>query len=475
MDSSNHKLMKISFHGASRCVTGSKHLLTLQNGKKILLDCGMFQGMGKETDALNRHWGFEPSDIDYLILSHAHIDHSGLIPRLVSDGFTGKIFCTPATRELTAVLLEDSAGIQEDEIKYVNKKRKAAGQPPLKPLYTTEEAHKAIDQFHAVDYNLWFKLEDGLELQYTDAGHIIGSAAVHLKVYEGGSQRQLTFSGDVGRFRDAILKSPATFEQADFIILESTYGNSLHDLHNPTPDHLLEWIEKTCLKKKGKLIIPAFSVGRTQELLFALNQLELERRLPELDYFVDSPLSVHATQIVKKYPHDFNTRIQKVLEKDEDPFQFAGLQFVKTVDESKLLNFRNEPCVIISASGMADAGRVKHHISNNIENSRNSILMTGYCEPHSLGARLLSGRKEVNIYGVAHEVHAEVGSIRSMSAHGDYEDLSQFLSCQDPKAVKKLFLVHGEYEVQVDFRERLLRKGFMDVVIPELHQEIGLG
>jgi metallo-beta-lactamase family protein len=270
--------MKISFHGASRCVTGSKHLLTLQNGKKILLDCGMFQGMGKETDALNRHWGFEPRDIDYLILSHAHIDHSGLIPRLVSDGFTGKIFCTPATRELTSVLLEDSAGIQEDEIKYVNKKRKAAGQPPLKPLYTTEEAHKAIDQFHAVDYNLWFKLEDGLELQYTDAGHIIGSAAVHLKVYEGGSQRQLTFSGDVGRFRDAILKSPATFEQADFIILESTYGNSLHDLHNPTPDHLLEWIEKTCLKKKGKLIIPAFSVGRTQELLCALTQLELERR-----------------------------------------------------------------------------------------------------------------------------------------------------------------------------------------------------
>jgi metallo-beta-lactamase family protein len=475
MGSSNHKLMKISFHGASRCVTGSKHLLTLNNGKKILLDCGMFQGMGKETDALNRQWGFEPRDIDYLILSHAHIDHSGLIPRLVSDGFTGKIFCTPATMELTSVLLEDSAGIQEDDIKYVNKKRKAAGLPPLKPLYTSEEAHKAIDQFHAVDYNLWFKLEDGLELQYTDAGHIIGSAAVHLKINEGGSQRQLTFSGDVGRYRDAILKSPATFEQADFIILESTYGNSLHDLHNPTPDHLLEWIEKTCLKKKGKLIIPAFSVGRTQELLFALNQLELERRLPELDYFVDSPLSVHATQIVKKYPHDFNARIQKILEKDEDPFQFAGLQFVKTVDESKLLNFRNEPCVIISASGMADAGRVKHHISNNIENSRNSILMTGYCEPHSLGARLLSGKKEVNIYGVAHEVHAEVGSIRSMSAHGDYEDLSQFLSCQDPKAVKKLFLVHGEYEVQVDFRERLLRKGFMDVEIPELHQEIGLG
>ena len=467
--------MKISFHGAARCVTGSKHLLTLDNGKKILLDCGMFQGMGKETDALNRHWGFDPKEVDYLVLSHAHIDHSGLIPKLVSDGFTGKIFATPATRELTAVLLEDSAGIQEDEIKYTNKKRKAAGQPFLKPLYTTEEAQKAMDQFRVVDYDSWFSIEEGIELHYTDAGHIIGSAAVHLRITNAGKTEQITFSGDIGRYRDAILKSPAAFSQADIIIIESTYGNSLHDLHQPTPDKLLEWIEKTCIKKKGKLIIPAFSVGRTQELLYSLNQLELERRLPDVDYFVDSPLSVHATEIVKKYPRDFNTRIQKVLENDDDPFKFARLEYIKTVDESKLLNFRSEPCVIISASGMADAGRVKHHISNNIENSRNSILMTGYCEPHSLGARLQSGRKEVNIYGVAHEIHAEVGSIRSMSAHGDYEDLSQFLSCQDMAKVRKLFLVHGEYDVQIDFRERLLRKGFVDVEIPELHQELGLG
>ncbi len=279
----------------------------------------------------------------------------------------------------------------------------------------------------------------------------------------------------MGRYRDEILKSPEEFDQADIIILESTYGNSLHDLHTPTPDSLLEWIEKICLKKKGKLIIPAFSVGRTQELLYSLNQLELERRLPSLSYFVDSPLSVEATEIVKKYPKDFNARIRKVLEQDEDPFNFAGLHYIKTVDESKLLNFKEGPFVIISASGMADAGRVKHHINNNIENSRNGILMTGYCEPNSLGARLQSGRKEVNIYGAVREIHAEVGSIRSMSAHGDYEDLSQYLSCQDPKAVKKLFIVHGEYDVQVDFKERLLRKGFLDVEIPELHQEVGLG
>ncbi len=466
--------MKISFHGAARCVTGSKHLLTLKNGRKILLDCGMFQGMGKQTAALNQYWGFEPEKVDYLVLSHAHIDHSGLIPKLVKDGFKGKIFATPATRELTAVLLDDSAHIQEDDVKYINKKRAADGQPLLEPLYSSEDADKAVELFEEVPYDNWYKIDDGIELLYTDAGHIIGSAAVHLKITEDGKTRQLTFSGDVGRYRDIILRSPSVFPQADFIILESTYGNSLHDLHQPTLNLLLEWIERICVKKKGKLIIPAFSVGRTQEILFALNQLELERRLPDLDYFVDSPLSIETTEIVKKYDTYFNKTIQKILQTDHDPFAFKGLKYIKKVEESKLLNFRNEPCVIISASGMAEAGRVKHHISNNLENSRNGILMTGYCEPHSLGARLQSGKKEVNIFGVAHEIHAEIGSIRSMSAHGDYEDLSQFLACQDMKLVDKLFLVHGEYDVQEAFKDRLINKGFEDVTIPEMHFEIGL-
>lgn len=466
--------MKIAFHGAARCVTGSKHLVTLKNGRKILLDCGMFQGMGRETDSLNRHWGFEPREVDIVVLSHAHIDHSGLLPKLVADGFEGKIYCTPATRELASVLLEDSAEIQEDDVKYINKRRAADGQPYLKPLYTAEDAKAVQSHFVEHEYGQWRMIDDGVELMYTDAGHIIGSAAVHLRVTENGVTQQLSFSGDVGRYRDVILRSPDVFSQADFILLESTYGNSLHDLHITTPDNLLAWIEKTCVQKKGKLIIPAFSVGRTQEILYALNQLELERRLPDLDYFVDSPLSIKATEIVKRYPEYFNTTIQKVLKNDDDPFKFRGMQYVRTVDESKLLNFRNEPCVIISASGMAEAGRVKHHISNNIENSRNAVLMTGYCEPNSLGARLMNGNKIVKIFGVEHEVHAEVGSIRSMSAHGDYEDLCQFLACQDPKQVKKLFLVHGEFNVQEDFRNRLLRKGFLDVEIPELHYEIGL-
>ena len=466
--------MKIAFHGAARTVTGSKHLLTLKNGKKYLLDCGMFQGMGPETDTLNREWGFTPADVDYLILSHAHIDHSGLIPKLVKDGFSGKIFCTPATKELTSVLLEDSANIQQEDIKFANKRRIAEGQSYLQPLYNEEDAKQAIDLFATVEYNTWFAIDENVQFMYLDAGHIIGSATVHLKIKEEGKETALTFSGDVGRYRDVLLKSPQEFPQADYILIESTYGNSLHDPDVNTPDLLLEWIEKTCMQKKGKLIIPAFSVGRTQEILFALNQLEIENRLPALDYFVDSPLSITVTEIVKKYPQYFNNTIQKLLQTDNDPFAFKGLKYIKSVDESKSLNYRNGPFVIISASGMAEAGRVKHHISNNIENTRNTILLVGYCEPHSLGGKLMAGAKEVNIFGIEHEVHAEVGSIRSMSAHGDYNDLSQFLSCQDAKQVKKLFLVHGDYQVQLAFKDRLLKKGFTDIEIPERHYEIGL-
>lgn len=467
--------MKIAFHGAARTVTGSKHLLTLKNGKKILLDCGMFQGMGRDTDAYNRDFGFEPSEVDVMILSHAHIDHSGLIPKLVKDGFSGRIFCTSATKELTKILLEDSGEIQQSDVQYSNKRRLAEGQPLLQPLYTVEDARRSFDSFAELRYGAWQQVIDDVEVLITDAGHIIGSGCVHLKINENGTVRRLSFSGDVGRYRDIILKSPENFPQADFILLESTYGNSLHEDVVTTPDHLLQWINHTCLEKKGKLIMPAFSVGRTQEILFSLNQLELENRLPKLDYFLDSPLSLEATELIKSYPFFFNRYIQLILKKDSDPFSFAGLKMVKTVSQSKLLNFRNEPCVIISASGMAEAGRVKHHISNTIENSRNTILMTGYCEPYSLGGRLLAGAKEVSIFGVVHEVHAEVGAIRSMSAHGDYEDLCQWLACQDPRQVRKLFLVHGEYDVQMEFKKRLIRKGFADVEIPERHHEIGLG
>lgn len=467
--------MKIAFHGAARTVTGSKHLLTLTNGKKYLLDCGLYQGMGKETDDLNREFGFNAADVDYMILSHAHVDHCGLIPKLIKDGYNGKIYATPATKSLAALLMADSAGIQESDLKYVNKVRASQGKQYISPLYVMEDALRAVDHFVTVDYGQWFKIDENVQFMYLDAGHIIGSATVHLKITENGKVTHLTFSGDVGRYRDMILKSPQDFPQADYIIMESTYGNKLHEEITGTEDKLLDWITRTCLQKKGKLIIPAFSVGRTQELLFNLNQLENENRLPDLPYYVDSPLSMEATEIVEAYPEHFNSRVQKLLQTDHDPFQFKGLKFVKSVEESKLLNYRSDPMVIISASGMAEAGRVKHHISNNIENSRNSILMTGYCEPNSLGGRLKMHPKEVGIFGQVHEVHAEIGEIKSMSAHGDYNDLSQWLACQDPKQVKKLFLVHGDYDVQLDFKNRLISKGFLDVEIPVRHSEVGLG
>lgn len=466
--------MKLAFHGAAQTVTGSKHLLTLNNGKKILFDCGMFQGMGSQTDALNASLGFEASEISYLLLSHAHIDHSGLVPKLVKEGFKGKIYCTPATKDLASILLEDSAEIQRDDTKFINKKRAKKGLPPYEPLYTPADVAAVIPLLNEVAYGAWFTIEPGIDVLYTDAGHIIGSAAVHVRITEQGKTQQITFSGDVGRYRDVILRSPDVFPQADYIIIESTYGNSLHENIFNSTDKLNEWIQKTCVQKKGKLIIPSFSVGRTQELLYFLNQLSNEKRLPAIKVYVDSPLSKEATDVVKSHPENYNSRLKKLLQTDYDPFGFDELVFIKTVDESKQLNSFTEPCIIISASGMADAGRIKHHIANNIHDDKNTILMVGYCEPNSLGGRLMNGAKEVKIFSEYYKVQAEIGSMRSMSAHGDYDDLSQFLACQEEVAVKQIFIVHGEYDVQQDFKRKLLKKGFKDVIIPALHESFTL-
>jgi metallo-beta-lactamase family protein len=467
--------MKIAFHGAARTVTGSKHLITLKSGLKILLDCGMFQGMGPETDVLNKEFGFDPAEVDLLVLSHAHIDHCGLIPKLVKEGFKGKAFCTPATYDLIEILLHDSAGIQEYEAKKENRDRDGEHHPFVEPLYRDADVEPALSLFRLIDYEKPTAIHEQVELTYTDAGHILGSAAVSLKIRDNDRDVHLTFSGDVGQYNNLILRSPQKFPQAEIILIESTYGNSLHKDAPPSQPELLRYIKETCLEKRGRLVIPSFSVGRTQQLLYDLNRLLLDGKLKDIPVFLDSPLSIEATDITKKHPECYNKDVLKIMERDEDPFGFPGLTYIKSVDESKALNFRKDPCVIISASGMADAGRVKHHIIHSITDARNTILMVGYCEPHSLGGRLLEKPDHVNIYGDRYPVKAEIGSIRSMSAHGDYEDLSQFLSCQDPAQVRKLFLVHGEYDVQQDFRNWLIKKGFADVEIPEMHQEIGLG
>jgi metallo-beta-lactamase family protein len=466
--------MNITFHGAARNVTGSKHLISLNDGTTILLDCGMFQGMGEEAGELNEHFGFNPKKVDYLILSHAHIDHCGLIPRFVAEGFNGQIFCTAPTMDLARILLMDSAKIQQQDTEYSNKHRKENGQAIFEALYSEEQAMESLRLFKIVDYNEEYEITPRVKFKFTDAGHLIGSAAVHLSILEDGKYTQITFSGDVGRYGDMLLKSPQPFPQADHIILESTYGDSLHKDVGAIEDALLEVIRHTCEIKKGKVIIPAFSVGRTQEILYALNALELKGILPDLHYYVDSPLSEKATRVLLDHPEVYNKDVTEVLKVDPNPFGFKGMKFIESTLESIALNNDPTPCVIISSSGMAEAGRAKHHIKNNINKERNTILIVGYCEPKSLGGHLLHGDPEVLIFGERYEVKAEVKVIKSMSAHGDYEDLLRFISCQDPKEVKQVFLVHGEYEVQQNFREKILEKGFAAVEIPYQHEKIEL-
>jgi Predicted exonuclease of the beta-lactamase fold involved in RNA processing len=465
--------MKIAFHGAARAVTGSKHLITLNNETQILLDCGLFQGMGDITEGLNESFGFDPAKVTYMILSHAHIDHCGLLPKLVSEGFNGPIYCTPATRDLARILLLDSAKIQMQDAEYANRKIKRVEDQEM-PLYTDKDVNKTLSLFKTVSYDQDFEIDPNITLRFTDAGHIVGSAAVHLKITEDGKVTHITFSGDVGRYGDLLLKSPQTFPQADYIIMESTYGDSLHVDLEPIENMLLQIIKNTCEVKKGKVIIPAFSVGRTQELLYALNGLELKNQLPDVCYYVDSPLSLEATQVLKDHPEVYNNGVKEVFKVDQDIFDFRGLKFIESVEESKALNSDDRPCVIISSSGMAEGGRVRHHIRNSITDRKNTILMVGYATANSLAGRLIAGQKRVWLFGQEYDVQAEVRSIKSMSAHGDYEDLLQFLSVQDPSKVKQLFLVHGEYEVQQKFAQRIINNGFKNVNIPEYHQEFQL-
>ncbi|MEI6124325.1 MAG: MBL fold metallo-hydrolase [Bacteroidota bacterium] len=466
--------MKIIFYGAVKEVTGSKHLIQTEDGKNILLDCGMFQGKGDETDKMNRDLGFEPKNIDYLILSHAHIDHSGLIPYIVKNGFEGMIICTHATRDLCSIMLLDSGRIQEHDTQTHNKKRQIQGLPPQDPIYTEEDAIKSMQHFVSIGYNQPFKVTDSVKLTFTDTGHILGSSAVNLAVNEKGKEIKFCFTGDIGRQNNSILRNPQPFPQADVIVAESTYGNRLHDIRREAQDKLLKVVVNTCIHKKGKLIIPSFSVGRTQEIVYALNQLEIAGRLPKVKTFVDSPLSVNATNIYRMHPECFNKEILLAMEKDPDPFGFNNLFYIQSVQNSKHLNDSNEPCIIISSSGMMEAGRIKHHLANNISNPKNTVLIVGYCEPSTLGARIKRGDKKVSIFGNPYEVRADIESLESFSAHGDYSEMIVYLSCQNKKQIKKMFLVHGEEDVMIDYRKILNDNLFDNIQIAEKGKEYDL-
>ena len=466
--------MKLKFMGAAREVTGSKHLITTKKGLNILLDCGMYQGKGLETDAMNRDLGFDPAEIDYLILSHAHIDHSGLIPYIYKEGFRGTVLCTPATRDLCAIMLADAGRIQEADTHTFNKKRKDQSLPPVEPIYTEKDAQECMSCFISVPYHKQFNIEGEVTVEFFDAGHILGSSCVYLEIKDGRRTIKLGFTGDIGRYNKRILKDPEPFPQVDYLIMESTYGDRLHTTIEDAEQELLMAVLDTCTKKKGKLIIPSFAVGRAQEIIYALDRLETADLLPDIDVFVDSPLSVSATNIMRLHTECFGPSILQYMKKDPDPFGFDRLQYIQSVEASKALNVRHKPCVIISASGMMEAGRVKHHLANHIDDPTTTILCVGYCEPKTLGARIMRGDKTVSIFGHLYEVRAELRRIESLSGHGDYSEMINYNGCQEKRRLKKIFLVHGEAATQEHFRDTLNEVGWNRVEIPEFRQEVEL-
>jgi metallo-beta-lactamase family protein len=458
--------MNIKFLGAAREVTGSKHLLTTDLGKKILLDCGMFQGKGLETDSMNRDLGFNPSQIDHLILTHAHIDHAGLIPYIYKLGFRGSVICSNATRDLCSIMLADSGFIQEHDTRTFNKRRLKKGLPPVTPIYTQADAVACMSLFIGVPNDMKFRIDDNIKVKFTNTGHMLGSGVANIQIIEKGQIKRIAYTGDIGRPVNRIIAPPQPFPQTDILITESTYGDRLHHDPQTAENDLLDVVISTCVNKKGKLIIPSFSVGRTQEVVYSLNNFFNDGRLPKIDIFVDSPLAVNATTVFRMHPECFNREMLKHMETDPDPFGFNSLFYITRQEDSKKLNDHKKPCVIISASGMMEAGRVKHHLANNLSDPKNTVLAVGYCAPSTLGARLLNGEKEVSIHGNVYDVKADIKRLDSYSGHGDYNEMMDFLGCQDKNALDKIFIVHGDYKTQVNYSATLQKEGFKNIEIP---------
>ncbi len=460
--------MQIHFFGATRTTTGSMYLFEI-NGKKLLLECGLFQGRRDESIERNRNFPFDPRTVDAMVLSHAHIDHCGNLPNLCKHGYEGNIYCTFATRDLAAVMLEDSANIQQADAEFVSRKRAKQGLPPVQPLYTAQDAEKAVRQFVSINYDRPFPVCDGVTVTFRDAGHILGSAQVVLDIQEGGRKFRYLFSGDVGRGGDEILRDPVAVENVDYLQVESTYGNREHSIKVNAENEACRLLNET-LKQGGKVIVPAFSVGRTQQFVYVLNQLTEEGRLPKVPIFVDSPLSVNATEIHRLHPECFNEEIYKFLREKANPFGMENLTYIREVAHSLKLNELKEPAIIISASGMAEAGRVRHHLKNNVGDPKNLVLFIGYCADHTLGAQILSGKNPVNIFGEPYEVKAKVAAIDAWSGHADKNELRRYVSATTGN-LKKICVVHGEEEQALAFAETLKQmRPKAQVVVPEYKQ-----
>jgi len=460
--------MKLTFHGAARNVTGSQHLLQV-NGVRILLDCGLCQGKRQESFERNRRLPFDPRQVDVMILSHAHIDHSGNIPNLVKNGFQGDILCTFATRDLCAAMLRDSAHIQQYDIEYVNKKRARKGEPPVEPFYTLKDAVNSLKHFLAIGCQRPFRITPDITLTFYDAGHILGSAIVALDITENGRARRLVFSGDLGRPDRPILQDPTSVDRADILLIESTYGTRRHK-PAPEAEQELERIIMKTYRRGGKVIVPSFAVGRTQELVYHIHRLKKQHDLPpHLPVFVDSPLAIDATSIFRLHPECYDDEVARFLIESGDPFGFEQLEYTRSVKASKAINFLREPAIIISASGMCEAGRIQHHLKNNVEDPRNTILFVGWQSPYTLGRRIVEKQPAIKIFGQEYALKAQVEAINGFSAHADRDELLNWLDAMEHKP-EHTFVVHGEEKVSVAFGDTLKQRGLPNVYVPHLHE-----
>ncbi len=466
--------MQIQFHGAVRTVTGSQHLLTV-NDTKILLDCGLFQGKRKQSFERNRNLPYDASEVDILVLSHAHIDHSGNIPNLVKSGFTGDIYCTYATRDLCAIMLRDSAKIQESDAKYANKRNRKKGLPLVEPIYEIKDAVESMKYFMSIAYDRPRTIAPGITLTFVDAGHILGSATVILDIEDEAGKRdvRVVFSGDIGRNHRPILKDPVPVDSADILIIESTYGNREHKIDAVSDTELVDVINRTAARG-GKVIVPAFAVGRSQELVYRIHRQIHEGNISnELPVFVDSPLAINATSVYRLHPEAYDDEMAKFMLEDtqhSDPFGFDRMMYTRAVEQSKALNDLEEPAVIISASGMAESGRILHHIKNNAADPRNTILLVGWAAPHTLARRIAERREIIRVFGEEYQLNAEVATINGFSGHADRSELLDWVGHLN-KPPRHTFIVHGDEQVSLDFAQELRKVGIKNAAVPEIDQK----
>lgn len=463
--------MQITFLGAAMTTTGSMHLIEA-NGSRILLDCGLYQGRRKEAFERNRNLPIEPGSLDACVLSHAHIDHSGNMPTLVTKGYHGSIYATPATRDLCEIMLMDSAYLQERDVEYVNRKRKRKHKNLFEPLYRQEDIPGTLAQFERLAYGTAAEIAPGVVITFHDAGHILGSALTTIDITESGTTRRLLFTGDMGRWDMPILRDPVVVSDVDLLITESTYGNRLHPQHEDVKASLVELCDKI-IERSSHLIIPSFSVGRTQELLYLMHELWAEGRMGDIPVYIDSPLSTKATKIYDDHPECYDQEMLRLIRRHEDPFSMDRAICTANVQESKKLNHMAGPLVIISASGMCEGGRILHHLKNNIEDEDNVILFVGYQAEHTLGRRIVKNQSPFRIFGDEYELRAEVRSIQALSAHADRDELLRYFRQMGPK-VERAFVVHGEPDQSQPFAESLRALGARDVLVPEPGQTVGI-